>query len=78
MAQDPSLEAYHLLQGRLLEALDTKDPAGHLLEAGMSEDEIALLSRMAGDVRLMGAEGPRKWLPNLARELIEELNDVDA
>ena len=42
------------------------------------EDEIALLSRMAGDVRLMGADGPRKWLPNLARELIEELNDVEA
>lgn len=72
--QNPELAAYKILQGKLIQALSSKDPVQSALEQGINEQDLPLLQKLAQDRSLQEADGPFKWLPGLAYELLEEFS----
>lgn len=69
---NPDLASYKILQGKLIQALESPDPVGSCLEQGIGAQERALLLQISQDPALKGAPGPLKWLPGLAQDLLEE------
>ena len=70
--QNPELADYKILQGKLIQALSTKDPVQSALDQGVCEQDLVLLHKTTEDRSLQESEGLLKWLPGLASELIEE------